>query len=57
MCVCVYRGERMLSCDGAVRANNTRSSEKHFERENRNGGRAVQARDGWMEGGSGSSGC
>lgn len=35
-------------------ANNTRSSEKHFERE-RDGGRAVQARDGWRE--SGSEGC
>ena len=52
---------RMLSCDDAVRANNTRSSEKRFREKGMEEGRAVQAGDGWMDGGregeSGSKGC
>lgn len=51
----------MLSCDDAVRANNTRSSEKRFREKGMEEGRAVQAGDGWMDGGregeSGSEGC
>lgn len=43
--------ERMLSCDDAARANNTRSSEKRFREKGMEEGRAVQAGDGWMEGG------
>lgn len=46
----------MLSCDGAVRANNTRSSENPFER-GRDGEGESSAGEGWMEGGSGSEGC
>lgn len=42
--------------DGAVRANNTRSSENPFER-GRDGEGESSAGEGWMEGGSGSEGC
>lgn len=41
----------MLSCDDAARANNTRSSEKRFREKGMEEGRAVQAGDGWMDGG------